>query len=207
MFRHLVNKSPLNRIVELCKVSFPTLYDKIRFIHRQCSLFAASREACLPDMDLGSRYLCTDRQDYVVNWGSRTNRKTIQLTAVATADRASGYLFGFTPNFDASLDQDAAEAAWLTAGDADKPPQMRDTARFWTKADYAQSLARAADKQFPAPDGRKGDAVAIHIEQREDLEAAEAMVEGQQLPPQDGACPDRKRLQSHGRGVGLPIRR
>jgi len=183
VFRHLVNKSPLNRIVELCQVSFPTLYDKIRFIHRQCSLFAASRESRLPDMDLGRRYLCTDRQDYIVNWGSRTNRKTIQLTAVATADRESGYLFGFSPNFDASLDQDAAEAAWLAAGDGDKPPQMRDTARFWTKADYAQSLARAADKRLPAPDGRKGDEVAVVIEQREDLETAEAMVEGQQLPP------------------------
>jgi hypothetical protein len=108
---HLVNKSPLNRIVELCGVSFPTLYDKIRFIHRQCSLFAASRETRLPGMDLGRRYLCTDRQDYIVNWGSRTNRKTIQLTAVATADRESGYVFAFSPNFDASLDQDAAEAA------------------------------------------------------------------------------------------------
>jgi transposase-like protein len=51
VFRHLVNKVPLNRIVELCGVSFPTLYDKIRFIHRQCSLFAASREARLPGMD------------------------------------------------------------------------------------------------------------------------------------------------------------
>src|SRR3954469_12086163 len=30
VFRHLVNKVPLNRIVELCGVSFPTLYDKIR---------------------------------------------------------------------------------------------------------------------------------------------------------------------------------
>lgn len=183
VFRHLVNKSPLNRIVELCGVSFPTLYDKIRFIHRQCSLFAASREARLPDIDLGRRYLCTDRQDYIVNGGSRTNRKTIQLTAVATADRASGYLFGFSPNFDASLDQDAAEAAWLAAGDADKPPPMRDTARFWTKADYAQSLARSDAKRLPPLDGRKGDEVAIVIEQREDLEAAEAMVEGQQLPP------------------------
>ena len=182
VFRHLVNKAPLNRIVELCKVSFPTLYDKIRFIHRQCMLFAASREARLPEMDLGRRYLSTDRQDYIVNWGSRTNRKTIQLTAVATADRESSYLFGFSPNFDASLDQDAAEAAWLEAGDADKPPQMRDTARFWTKADYAQSLARSADKRPQAHDERKGDD-AVMIEPREDPETVEAMVEGQQLPP------------------------
>jgi transposase-like protein len=183
VLRHLVNKVPLNRIVELCGVSFPTLYDKIRFIHRQCSLFAASRETRLPEVDLGRRYLSTDRQDYIVNWGSRTNRKTIQLTAVATADRDSGYLFAFSPNFDASLDQDAAEATWLAAGDADKPPQMRDTARFWTKADYAQSVARSAAKRLSAPGGRKGDEVAVVIEQREDLEAAEPMVEGQQLPP------------------------
>jgi transposase-like protein len=161
VFRHLVNKVPLNRIVELCGVSFPTLYDKIRFIHRQCSLFAASRETRLPEMDLGCRYLSTDRQDYIVNWGSRTNRKTVQLTAVATADRESGYLFAFSPNFDASLDQDAAEAAWLAAGDADKPPQMRDTARFWTKSDYAQSLTRSAAKRLPVLDGRKGDEVAV----------------------------------------------
>jgi len=183
VFRHLVNKVPLNRIVELCGVSFPTLYDKIRFIHRQCSLFAASRETRLSEMDLGRRYLSTDRQDYIVNWGSRSNRKTIQLTAVATADRESGYLFAFSPNFDASLDQDQAEAAWLAAGDADKPPQMRDTARLWTKADYVQSLARAAAKRLPALGGRKGDEVALVIERRGDLEAAEPMVEGQQLPP------------------------
>jgi transposase-like protein len=182
VFRHLVNKVPLNRIVEFCGVSFPTLYDKIRFIHRQCSLFAVSREARLPDVDLGRRFLCTDRQDYIVNWGSRTNRKTIQLTAVATADRDSGYLFAFSPNFDASLDQDQAEAAWLEAGDAAKPPQMRDTARIWTRADYEQSLARAAAKKLLKPAGRKGDEVTVAVEQREDLDAPEPMVEGQQLP-------------------------
>jgi transposase-like protein len=182
VFRHLVNKVPLNRIVELCGVSFPTLYDKIRFTHRQCSLFAASREARLPDMNLGRRFLCTDRQDYIVNWGSRTSRRTIQLTAVATADRESGYLFAFSPNFDEALDQDQAEAAWLAAGDAAKPPQMRDTARIWTKADYEQSLARAAAKKLPKPAGRKGDEVTVALEQREDLDAAEPMVEGQQLP-------------------------
>jgi hypothetical protein len=71
VLRHLVNKVPLNRIVELCGVSFPTLYDKIRFIHRQWSLFAASGETRLPEVDLGRRYLSTDRQDYIVNWVSR----------------------------------------------------------------------------------------------------------------------------------------
>jgi hypothetical protein len=178
----LVNKAPLNRIVELCDVSFPTLYDKIVFINRQCALFAASREALLPKMDLGRRYLSTDRQDYIVNWGSRTNRKTVQLTAVATADRASGYLFAFSPNFDSSLDQDEVETDWLAARDADKAPQLRDTARLWTKADYAESLARAAATPLPALKGRVGDEIAAKFEGRSDLDAVEAVVEGQQLP-------------------------
>jgi hypothetical protein len=56
-------------------------------------------------------------------------------------------------------------------------------ATLWTKADYAQSLARTAAKRLPAIDGRKGDEVAVVIEQREDLEVAEPMVDGQQLPP------------------------
>jgi transposase-like protein len=182
IFRHLVNKSPLNRIVELCGVSFPTLYDKIAFIHRQCALFAASREARLPEMDLGRRHLCTDRQDYIVNWGSRANRKTIQLTAVATADRASGYILAFSPNFDSSLDPDEVEAVWKNAGDADKPPQMRETARVWTKADYEASLARAAARPLPALRGRTGDQIAANSQAREDLDAPELMTEGQQLP-------------------------
>src|SRR3954467_1324660 len=37
--------------------------------------------------------------------------------------------------------------------------------------------------RLPALDGRKGDQVAVVIEPREDLDAAEPMVEGQQLPP------------------------
>src|SRR3954451_5884761 len=123
---------------------------EIAFIHCQCTLFAAPREARLPGMDLGRRHLSTDRQDYVVNWGNRANRKTIQLTAVATVDRESGYVLAFSPNFDASLDQDEVEAAWRDAGDANKPPQMRDTARVWTNADYEASLARAAARPVPA---------------------------------------------------------
>ncbi|MBV8399161.1 MAG: hypothetical protein JOZ17_10530, partial [Acetobacteraceae bacterium] len=176
------NKSPLNRIVELCGVSFPTLYDKIAFIHRQCSLFAASREARLPGMDLGRRHLSTDRQDYVVNWGSRANRKTIPLTAVATADRESGYILAFSPNFDASLTQDEVEAGWLASGDAEKPPQLRDFARVWTKADDEASVAKGTVESPPMPGRRTGEPVVARLQAREDLDVPEGMVEGQRLP-------------------------
>jgi hypothetical protein len=182
IFRLLVNKVPLNRIVELCGISFPALYDKIRFINRQCALFSAAREARLPEMDLKRLHLGTDRQDYLVNWGSRSNRKTIQLTAVATADRASGYIFAFSPSFDPSLEQAEVEAAWRAADDAAQPPQLRATARVWTEADYAESLARTDAKPLPALKGRSGDEVTVKVEGRDDLDVAEAIVQGQQLP-------------------------
>jgi hypothetical protein len=161
----------LNRMVEVCKVSFPTLYDKIDFIHRQCTLFAASREARLPGMDLGTRFLCTDRQDYMVNWGDRKARNTIQLTAVATADRASSYIFGFAANYDPTMSLDEADGLAATEGDAAKAPAMRTTARVWTTTDYESSLQRAAARQPGEP-----------LTARDDLDAPELIDAGQQLP-------------------------
>jgi hypothetical protein len=178
ILRLLVNKVPLSRIAELEHVSFPTLYDKITHIHRQCALFTAAREAKLPRMALGRMILATDRQDYLVNWGSRTSRKTIQLTAVATADRFSGYVFGLAPNFDSSTNQELVEAAWLASDDAIRPPHLRDWARVWTRADYEASLARNAGR---GGENTRGDVEAVGTA-RADLEADEALIEGQQLP-------------------------
>ena len=129
VLRHLVNKAPLSRIAELDEISFPALHGKVEHLHRQCALFTASREARLPGMDLVPMTLATDRQDYLVNWSSQASRRTIQLTAVATADRRSGYLLGLVPNVDPDVDAAAVEAAQEASGDAAKPPHMRDFAR------------------------------------------------------------------------------
>lgn len=53
VFKELVNKVPGARICEIRDISYKTLYDKIRFIHKQCLLFAADRERTLPGRDLG----------------------------------------------------------------------------------------------------------------------------------------------------------
>jgi transposase-like protein len=181
ILRHLVNKTPLSRLVELEGVSFPTLYGKIAFLYRQCALFAASREARLPAMALGERWLSTDRQDYLVNWGSRSARRTIQLTAVTTADQASGYVFGLQPNFDPDLTPEDVEAGWEASGDAAKPPHMRDWARVWTVADYRTSVVRsAAEAARNGGQGRSGQRGTA----RDDLEAPEGLTPAQQLPAQ-----------------------
>ena len=149
VFELLLNKSPLNRICEVADITFDTLYRKIDFIYEQCLAFSADRERRLASMQFKRLYLCTDRQDHLVNWHNRSKRKTIQLTAVATADLDSGYVFGLTPNFDPSITQDDLEAQWLAAGDGTKPAPMRETARLWTMADYQESADRNA-LRFPS---------------------------------------------------------
>ena len=121
-------------------------------------------------------YLCTDRQDYMVNWGNRRARKTVQLTAIATADLKSGYLFAMTPNFDKSMLPADLEDAAEKASDANKPIPMRDFARVWTQADYAGSVQRTATGSSTA---------------RADLDAPEGLTNEQQLPRDRCAGPCR----------------
>ena len=172
-FQLIVNKVSISRMAEILDVSFATVYGKIDFIHQQCSQFAASRENRLPGMAIPRLYLSTDRQDYMVNWGDRKARRTIQLTTVATTDQESGYVFGLIPNFDAAVDPDEVEADWAVCGDATAPPAHRKYARIWTRADYERSLARAAAR------ARDDDE---DVATRDDLDAPELLLPTQQLP-------------------------
>jgi transposase-like protein len=167
VFDLLVNKSPINRMMEIAELGVAALYGKIDFIYEQCRLFAAEREMKLRNMSFERLYLCTDRQDYMVNWGDRRARKTVQLTAIATADLKSGYLFAMSPNFDKSMLPGDLEDAAKKAGDADKPIPMRDFARVWTQDDYAGSVLRTATGSNKA---------------RDDLDAPEGLTDEQQLP-------------------------
>lgn len=170
VFDLLVNKVPVSRIREIVDLSYNAVYDKIDFIHEQCVAFSAARERQFPSLSIPELHLSTDRQDYVVNWGDRKARKTIQLTAVGTADQASGYVFGLVPNFDPDVDPQAVERDRLVCGDLIRPPQMQKYARIWTKADYERSL-RASRNPMGEPASR------------DDLDAREIIQEGQQLPP------------------------
>ena len=167
VFDLLINKSPINRMMEIADLGVAALYGKIDFIHEQCRLFAAEREAKLNNLHHDRLYLCTDRQDYMVNWGDRRARKTVQLTAIATADLHSGYLVAMSPNFDRSMKPDDLEKAVQAAGDDNKPYPMRDFARLWTLDDYAGSVLRTATGSSNA---------------RADLEAPEGLTDEQQLP-------------------------
>ena len=140
IFRLLVNKNSIRSMARVADVSPQTVYDKLDFIHRQCLAFQADREGRIAAMGLRRLYISSDRQDYVLNWSTRHDRRNTQLTAIASADNRSGYVFGMHVNFDSSIDTERMEAEAIVAGDFDKAePSFRKFARLWTTPDYAES--------------------------------------------------------------------
>lgn len=145
IFQLLMNKVPMNRILEVTGVSSSTLYGKIDFLHRQAQMFAAAREAALFTKPFRRLYLSTDRQDYLVNGKKRDGKRAIQLTAIGTCDNRSSYVFTFTLNFDGSLDRNRVAAHAEAIGDTNQPPARRERyARFWLAGDYEADKKRAA---------------------------------------------------------------
>ncbi|MFO1207547.1 MAG: hypothetical protein U1E63_17790, partial [Burkholderiales bacterium] len=105
--RAATNKSPFRRICEVADIDPKTLYGKIEFLHRQCLAFAAGRERrLLQGMPIRRLHMATDRQDYLINWTRRDDRRNVALQAVGTADNDTGYVFGLHLNYDPALDAD-----------------------------------------------------------------------------------------------------
>jgi hypothetical protein len=142
----LVGKMPLRRICEAAEVSPPVLYDKIDFLHRQAVAFLADRERALPGMKIERLYVGVDRQDHVVNWSRRADKRNVTLSSIAAADNATGYVFGMVPNFDPQPDPTQIEAEHLALGDHLVPACHRKNARLWLASDFAAALA--ASKRF-----------------------------------------------------------
>jgi transposase-like protein len=137
IFRMLVNKTPINRIVEMAEVSPDTVYRKINFIHEQCMAFIGDREGQLKSLDLDRLYLSTDRQVYTVNWSSNRNRRNTQFLGIGTADNTSGYVFPVNINYDPDTSLDEVERVAKEKGEYEGPRDYRDTAHVWTELDYA----------------------------------------------------------------------
>lgn len=146
VFSMLVNAVPMRRICKIAGIHQKTLYDKIRFIHQQTMTFVARRERRLlsGELSLDKLYLSVDRQDHMVNWTNRKDKRQTQFHALGTADNVSSYVFGIHLNYDPSLDPGMIGRAAREAGDYDVKAPFRRYARLWLQADYAPAIAEKA---------------------------------------------------------------
>lgn len=192
VFRLLMNKMPMMRICEVADINIKTLYDKIDFIHRQCLAFAAKHERkLLEGMAFRRLYVAVDRQDYVVNWSQRRDKRNITLRAIGSADLASGYVFGMHLNFDASLSPAVVEPHAKSLGDYAEAYPFRRYARFWLEPDYTKAVAETTARL--AKRGKRryatlGDDISATYDEaasREDIESPE-LVTGEESWPRQG---------------------
>jgi transposase-like protein len=171
VFMLLVNKSPIRAIARVTDLSPKAVYDKIDFIHEKCMEFVAAREARLPSKPIHRLAIGTDRQDYVLNWSDRKDRRIAKLTAVGSADNRTGYVFGMHLNFDPEADREKIEFETITRGDYGHPhPYFRRHARYWLELDHKQ----APNEGIEGPLVKKADGAMRRVEAYyQDMEAAQ----------------------------------
>ncbi len=193
IFRLLVNKVPFKRICAIAQIHPKTLYDKIDYIHQQCQNFAASREIKLIRGHVPMRrlYISVDRQDHVVNWSQRRDKRNTQFSAVGSSDNFTGYVFGMHLNFDSSLDARQVENEAIANGDYANQLPHRRFARLWLKGDYSKvCLDKALELTLSkAREGNKDlvdDIIATYDEAaaREDVEASDSLTANLKFPIQ-----------------------
>lgn len=139
IFKLLVNKVPLNRIINILDISWEVLYHRMNFIHKQCLAFVSNRENKLKNMEIKRLYLSIDRQDYEVNWTERKDKRNVVLSAITSADNSTGYIFGIHPNFDSTLDKVAIEQDSVNVNDSLKKNPFKKYARLWLEEDYKKA--------------------------------------------------------------------
>lgn len=184
IFKLLMNKLPFRRICEVADVGMPTIYNKIDFLHRQCLAFVAERERKLLDgKHIERLYISVDRQDYVVNWAKREDKRNVTLSAIGSADNQTGYVFQMSLNYDYDADVNFIETDALQLNDAVNQYAFRKYARLWLQADYTESVQRSVSNKQCTTD-LSGDITTTYEQaiKRDNVEASELVALSQMLP-------------------------
>jgi transposase-like protein len=185
IFKMLMNKVPLSRIINMLGISWEVLYNRIDFIHKQCLAFVANRENELKTLPIDRLYLAIDRQDHTVNWSDRKDKRNITLSAVCSSDNKTSYVFGIHPNFDYKIDKEAIEADAVAIQDGLKSEPLKKYARLWLEADYEKSLAKkikGKDRLCSNDLNKSIQSTYDNAAQREDIEAFDEKTYIEKLP-------------------------
>ena len=132
VFRHLAEGIPLRGIMRLHDTTMEEIYRKIDMFSERCFLFAHERESRIANLSIERMKLSSDKQDYLVNWTNRKDKKTTAFSAIGTADRDSGYVFGMEVTYDNEISMSDVLSDDEYVKDLTLKIPFRRYARIWT---------------------------------------------------------------------------
>ena len=143
VFSRVANKSPVCRTVTGAGLrSHADYYTILDFIHRRCremnGTFTHSfltGERRLP----AGMAVAIDSQSLMVNWPSRVQRRTVEMTSCCSVDAASRFILELDVNHDPRFDPFDVNHEAAERGDLTRKEAFRKYARFWLAGDEMRS--------------------------------------------------------------------
>jgi transposase-like protein len=182
VFRSILGKMPVRRILEAADIGAETFYARLKFFERQCLAFAAHRERRLAEMAIDRLYLSSDQQYFLVNWNDAEDKRAVQLRAIGTADNRSRYAFAMNLNYDPDVRPEIVEVDALLNRDDQRYPPFRRYARLWLERDYAKAAMRRQRRSIADTIVREIAETYQELLERDELDIASEMTDRVRLP-------------------------
>jgi len=191
LFKLIVNKSPIQRMLEVAEIGAGTYYGKLEFFHNQALAFLAHREMKMitGEVSIPRLYLGVDRQDYTINWVNANLKRNIILSAIGCADNRTGYTFGMHLNYDPDCSHVEINKETFRNGDWEAKPPFRRYARLWISKDYQDSGDINPNRKVAEKKGLLVDDIRAtyeDIESRTDTDNSELFLKGNMRLPNIG---------------------
>ena len=143
MFSRIANKSPMRRTVKGAGLTGNSAYYRILdFIHRRCREMngAVTRAFLTGERRLPAEMgIALDSQSLMVNWPSKVQRRTVELTSCCSVDSASRFILELDVNHDPRFDPFEVNRESAGRDDMTRKEAFRKYARFWLAGDGMRS--------------------------------------------------------------------
>ena len=143
VFSRIANKSPVRRTVAGAGLrSYADYYTIFDFIHRRCREMngAFTRSFLTGERRLpAGMNIAIDSQSLMVNWPSRAQRRTVEMTSCCSVDDASRFILELDVNHDPRFDPFDVNHESAERDDMTRKEAFRKYARFWLAGDEMRS--------------------------------------------------------------------
>lgn len=147
IFKDLMNKDIINRMMDKHNLGAKVIYDKINFFYEQALAFdhyhSELLEHAVARRELN---LSTDRQFYLSNWGDHDMPKPTPIVNTSTVDNESGFVFVSNVNFDFTSDYKEINKEHREKKEQEKFPYYRRYAQYVLSNDEVSEQAPEAER-------------------------------------------------------------